>query len=393
MADQPFDRKVMNPLEKVLSGDLNHLQSCLDRGLRDYLLEFYSQRTNIADGTRMPRSGFVADSFRVVPSSPTSMVVHVSPGIGFVYNPSDVPTGINGITGLDDSSPYKPLPLQTSQSITVDPAPGPGQSRVDIIEVAVDRRVGGVESRFFLDEDSGVYSPDNANKVFTFDLDGETGRQVCSTASCTSTNSITGIGYKVGVATAGTPVVPTATPGYIKIAEILVGGTVTTLDANVIKDTRPLLFPHNSINVSGAFSLANNTAPSGQTLLGVVAPPGVLVACTIPTGAPTGEFRIDVFCGQLGAGTVVTAGFQIDDTTTATGPVSVPTVAGVNANANATLQDQTNYAASTPTVKIAVGQALVAVTGFVHSIANGGTISAATAPTAGYFFINISPGA
>jgi hypothetical protein len=230
MAGNPYDREILNPLERPLADDINEAQSQLDRSLRDTLRQLFS--TNPLSGT----NGFVSGSFQVTQTGSPSMNVLVSPGIGFYDAPSDCPTSISGIVGLDDLSPYKPMPLVAAQTIAVDASPSPGQSRIDIIEVRYNRAVGNSTTRDILNTGTGIFAPGLLNKTLAFDLDGLTGR-VVSPASSTAA-----IGYKVGVAaTTGSQVAPTGTTGYTTICQILVTGGVTTIVTANITDERPIL--------------------------------------------------------------------------------------------------------------------------------------------------------
>ncbi len=231
MANNPYDRVIVNPLERPLSVDADRPQSQADRSIRDTLRRMYQ----IA-GT--PQSGFLDTSLKVVENSPTGMSVLITPGVGFQDLTGDLPTAIGGITGVDDLSPYKPLPLNATMSIAVDAAPGAGQERYDIIEVKTDRRSEDNLSRDVLNTGTGLFVPTLVNKTLAFSLDGRNGRVV------SPSNSTTGVGYKVGTAAAvGTAVVPSTSPGYVPIATIYVGPTVTSiLNAN-ITDRRVLLAP------------------------------------------------------------------------------------------------------------------------------------------------------
>lgn len=246
MANFPFDRTITRPLERPISADLDQGLSQTDRAIRDTLRRMFQ----IA-GT--PQSGFLDTSFLVAQNSPTGMSVLITPGVGFQDATGDLPTGIDGVTGVDDLSPYKPLPLNATMTIAIDAAPGAGQERYDIIEVKVDRRAENPLSRDVLNTGTGLFVPTSVNKTLAFSLDGRSGRVV------SPSNSTTGIGYKVGTAAAvGTAVVPSTSPGYVPLCTIYVGPSVTSiLNAN-ITDRRVLMGPTPGDGTVTTSKLANN---------------------------------------------------------------------------------------------------------------------------------------
>src|SRR5579863_9279723 len=97
MADSPYNRTPVYPLEKPLSVDINQGASQIDRSIRDVLLRLFA-------GTQgdLPRFGFLGTSLRVTPHSPADGSLRLAAGIGFQNNGSDTPAAINGVLGLDD---------------------------------------------------------------------------------------------------------------------------------------------------------------------------------------------------------------------------------------------------------------------------------------------------
>lgn len=254
MANQDYDREIINPLERPLSEDLNIAQSQLDRSLRDMLRALFATAAGVV------QNGFISNGLKVTENSPVAMSVLVQPGLGFKDDATDVPTAISGITGLDDRSPYKPLPLSAAQAIAIDAAPVAGQNRIDIIEVKVDRRVENPTNRDILNVVTGLFAPGLVNKTLAFDLLGRNGRVV------SPANSVTGIGYKVGVAAAaGAEVAPATSPGYVKLCQILVVGGVANIVNADIADFRSLIGSWAFLN------LANTWAALQTFAAGVVA--------------------------------------------------------------------------------------------------------------------------
>jgi hypothetical protein len=113
MANQAFDRTILNPRERPLADDIDQAESQLDRALRESLRLMTS---DLAAGT-----AFLGTSFQVLWAG-TGFSVVLQPGVGFQQNTVDVPSAINGVAGLDDLEQSKPLVLSTVQAITIDNA-------------------------------------------------------------------------------------------------------------------------------------------------------------------------------------------------------------------------------------------------------------------------------
>lgn len=222
MPDQAYQRTIINPLEKPRSGDINQAQAQLDRSLRDTLARMFNSQ-----------NGFMRGSLQVVPQSPAALGVIIKAGIGFFNAPTDVPTMINGLVGLEDLSPYKPIVLSADYSISV-PTPPASNSRIDLIEVAYQRVTDNPQSVNFLNTTSGAFAPATVPKTLDFCVDGTlayyTAAQVPTTA----------FAYKSGVAGVS-PVAPATDTGYMPVAYITVASGVATIVAANISDQRPIV--------------------------------------------------------------------------------------------------------------------------------------------------------
>lgn len=210
MADNPFDRTIIRPLEKPLCDDVNQGFSQMDRGIRDAMF-------NLLRG----RQGFLNTGFLVVQQSPAAMSVVLKAGIGWQDAPADVPTAIDSVVGLDDLSRYKPIILVNDLTIAVPVAPG-ANSRIDLLEVRYDRRVNNLQSRNFLNTTTNAFAPANVNKTLDFTVDGTLAYYA---AAATPT---TALAYKSGVVS-GSPSPPATDTGYLPLAYITVGTGVTTI--------------------------------------------------------------------------------------------------------------------------------------------------------------------
>lgn len=290
MANNPYDRTVIQPRERPLSSDINQLESQADYSLRFLLHHLFGRRNTTASDALVVRQGFIGEGFKVRPSNPIAMTVVVKAGLGFL----DYPTGtmvdgtasilssIGGVINVDDLSRYKPVVLIADQTFVVPAAPAGPNTRIDIIEVKPDRRLADPASRAVLDTSTGVFSPTVVNKSLTWALDGRVG-SVNEPALATAA-----ISYKVGVA-ANPGTVPLTTPGWVKIAEILVGSGVVSMDHDTLIDRRTYLFANGvaSASISTFLSATPGTAPYNFRLS---APPGLPIYLVGGTGGDLPTF-------------------------------------------------------------------------------------------------------
>lgn len=264
MPNQMFDRLRMNQRERPVSRDFNTMQSEADRTFREVLERILAGRTDIGNDAMTVLSGFFGDSFKVVPTSPTSMSVSVNYGIGLQDEPGDVPLGINNIVGLDDLCSYKPLVLADPVTFACAvPAltGGVTQYRTDIIEVAYNRRVKDSTLRRILTIPNLMLSPAYLKKTLSYALFTTAG-PVAADA-----DSEADISYKIGVPTTLTPSAPPTTSGYTKVAEVTLNSGMTAIDYNAIVGTRGLLVANGQfrafMRISGIDSSFTLTAPPG----------------------------------------------------------------------------------------------------------------------------------
>lgn len=246
MSDAAFDRVVINPRERPLSSDINQLQSEISRTLREVVRAMclpHNSNPQIVNSSFNPVSGFMGDGFFVAAGG--ALTHTIKAGLGLVFDSGSTDSDIGSVSKVDDRSPYYPVYLSADQTISSPAAPGVGLERVDIIEVALDRRLADTASRDVLDTGTGVFNPSSVFKTLAYSLDGRTG-VVTSPA-----NSSTGIGLKAGstqvagtyAASGGVTGVPTTSPGYTRVAVILVTNTGLVVQGDV-RDTRFLLSPN-----------------------------------------------------------------------------------------------------------------------------------------------------
>lgn len=219
MTDQPFNRTVIYPLEKPLADDLNQEFSQADYTIRDTMFQLLQGQ-----------QGFIWDSFQCSQGSPPALEVVMKQGVGWQDAPTDVPTSINSVQGLNDLCRYKPLKLGNDLTVAV-PAPPGANSRIDLIEVRYNRQVDNPQSRNFLDPNTNAFSPATVPKTLDFNLDGTLAYYAAVDVPTTA------IAYKSGVV-AVSPVAPTVDAGYMAVAYITVVNGATTIVTADISDQR-----------------------------------------------------------------------------------------------------------------------------------------------------------
>ena len=299
MSRKPFDRVVYRDLEGPVALDYNLQQAeGADAGLRHLLRGVGCPVTSPSVVSPLSTTfGFYADGFLVLPESPASTNVVILPGVGMRRDDADAPSNIADVPGLDEVSDLKPLILRAPKVVAVPPPPAAPNSRIDIIEVAVRRDLYDSTPTAFLQVPSGQRATTNVLKTLSYALDDLAVGYVNAPA-----NNTQPIGYKVGIA-AAVPAVPATSPGYQKIAEILVDNVVTnpagTIRQEHLGDFRRMLF----VGGVGTFSMEVEFALGGgaPSILSWVAPPGIRLAAARTAAAGTSQFAVFVLNNVGGA--------------------------------------------------------------------------------------------
>lgn len=275
----PFDMKILAPAKKPTTDDINQGFAADRRALAFFYENLLRSRLNVGSDVGGLKTGFIGEGFKVRPTSPASMTVTVTAGLGWHYDPTDPLIIAQDITGLryqgaGDTSPYRPLVLGETVELVVPTAPPAGNSRYDIIEVRPKREIAdyGPEIRYA----TGVadWRPLGGGTFLRYNsTQAEVGSVV------TPAPSIAPVSYVKGVAApTGTQVEPPTTQGYVKIARILVAEGVTSVDADVICNRRPLVFPNGVGFIAGRGTIRSERgALARPSLTHVVAPPGMQV--------------------------------------------------------------------------------------------------------------------
>lgn len=302
VANNPFDRMIVNLREKPLSSDINRAESQADYSLRFMMREMFAKRAETTvpvSPNSNPATGFVGTGFRVSPAASPNMTVTVKGGLGMIDDPANSPSAIGGVIGTDDLSSYKPVVLMQDTVLTVPTADGANQ-RFDLIEVRYNRVASDPQTRQILDPLSGAFSPNVVQKTLQNTVDGSVGA-VVSPALSTSALS-----YKQGIA-AASPVVPATTPGYVAVAIVTVLAGATSIDLGQVSDMRPFLVPGGVAYWGGTWRLQWNAGVPIATCLRLNAPPGVTVVLwPSPVGALVrGAFDMFVAGGLMRGATCV----------------------------------------------------------------------------------------
>lgn len=374
MANQPFDTTIINPLERPKSSDINAAQSEIHRDLREYLYRAYAVSNGPGVVSTAFPSGFIGRGFVVEPTSPASMNMTISIGMGFQAT-ANSDSAVGGIIGLNDLSFYKPLVLSSSYPVTVPTAPGAGFCRRDLIEVRYNRALTDLTASDVYSVALGVFTAQNINKTMSFDLANTSIQHIPAGSPTAASASIV---YRSGVEVAHTnddsflsAPIPSTDSGYIAIAVVNVGPNVTFVNQGHIADWRPLLAAEGNFEIVGSATLGggnNTTVPYADPIisnLSLRAPAGIRACLSHPVGGGGGEYN-EYTLTVVGlpntaniTGFFTTANILAKSNSATYGlPISVATLArSTNVIVTDALQTQLLSAAQTsPQLLVAVGQ-------------------------------------
>ncbi len=363
MADNPFDQTNYGLREKPVSGDWNQLESQIYMTIREMHRYQHDARTDFTTPSAHSVSGFHGAGFWVVPSSPAAMSVVVSAGLGFLYAPTDIPTnlGATDLESVDDLSPYKPLLVQSPLTFNVPAAPASPNSRIDIIEVRNPRRLENAITRRQLDPNTLSYDDHVFFKTLAYQIDNNRMGVVNDPASSTAELS-----YKVGTA-ANPGLVPATSPGYLKIAEILVPNGISTITGTQLVDRRPLLFSRGGCTVHASFrwQFVTGFPASIITPIKGVLPPSVQVGLRQNTNV-RGDGILAIVGGEI-ASAVLTPSVYYPTAAASLGsgwgfPAVFADVSGTNGTPiTVDSAAQAVLASLTPAINVGIGQKAVLV--------------------------------
>lgn len=263
MANQPFDQTIINALERPTSSDLNQAQGQAHADVRMLASKLFQ-----VVGTTEGQEGFVGDSFKVVPTSPASMNVQITNGIGFQNGSTE--TDIGGIAGLTDAYPYKALTI-SNRIVPIAALPSAGEYRYDLIQVRVPtntERLANQQSKDIYNPTLNSFNATNVYKTLSSDLTGATIETILYNGTPSGNYQIV---YKKGEPATSSPTPPSADAGYLPLAYILVNYATTAISTTQITDLRAILgttpvYYFALDAVSGNISSTSWTSLGGLTL-------------------------------------------------------------------------------------------------------------------------------
>lgn len=315
-----FDLNAMAPAERPSTEALCRGWSAERRALSFFYEQLLKTRTAPADDRGFLLSGgFLGEGFKIRPTSPASFTLEVTVGLGFFYDPT-VPLVVatDGVVGayqgVSDVSPLRPLVLDTSVVVEVPAPPGIGESRYDIIEVRPKRALAEQGPGLRYNDGAMAFRPGSAAAFLRYCITQDEVGQVISPALSTQPLS-----YVRGVAApTGTQVEPAGTPGYIRLARVLVTNGDTSIAAGRIADWRALL---GNLEADGVVEL---TLPGGvPTMTDLLSPPGVGIFATQNGVVNPGDFSLILLTGGPVGNFSMTAqpinGFNTNSPTVVTG--------------------------------------------------------------------------
>lgn len=285
MSDKPFDREAWNTRERPYSTDNNYEASYADLALREILVNLLNTRISVSNdaSNTTPPTSFFGEAFKVRPGG--ALAVNVTKGIGLFGDPTNLPTAIGGLVGVNDLSAYKPLVLTELEAIAV-PANASGNPRIDIIEVRYRQELTDATNRDIMTPTPPyVFSPGLVSKTLTWALNGQQGTVVTPAPSTAYISYVRGI-------PAGSPVAPSVTSGYVKICEIAVANGAATINAADITDYRRIFAPYGMQRA--ALEITGVPLSATYSITKLNAPPGVEATLFTLGGGSATQFAVGV---------------------------------------------------------------------------------------------------
>lgn len=352
-----FNQPIFNSRERPMTDLLNRAGG--SNTLREMLRTYYRFRSanwtngggaNTPDGTDAT-FGFIADGFRLYRAS--SVSVGVRAGVAFYRDVATLTSAVDGISGLEDSSSFKPIVLDVDAVFAI-PAANTVNPRYDIIEVRTNRARDDFSGRDVLDVLTGDFLPDSVATNLDWSVDSSAG-------VTTAAASTLALSYRRGTA-AASPTVPSVTPGYIAIGYVYVGanggGVVSVTDAEVM-DYRKLAVPPAGLPVTVRIQYVGGSAGGVvEASTRVSAPPGITVVVVDDPGAAAAQFDVCFVGGPLSEYEIVPVG--VAAYTTSASITALTANVTDNGFAAVSAGDVTDFADSaiTSPAALAVGQYL-----------------------------------
>lgn len=231
MANKPFEYRIINPLERPKSEDLNVAQGQSHYDVRQFAYEIFGHQ-----------DGFLGSSFAPVPTDPTpDNNVVLTAGVAFQYG--NVESAIGGIVGLNDSYQPKAVNIDTYSVGVTDPPALLLFRRYDLIQI----RAPADSERLVDSEATDIYNPSlNSfsslfkDKTLTSSVSEFTPEYIAAGDTATAPLSYV-TGNEVISFDWNTVPKPDPQAGYLPVAYIRRSYNQTAIDSADIEDARTLL--------------------------------------------------------------------------------------------------------------------------------------------------------
>lgn len=323
----PFDVRVVNPLERPTSTDFNVAQAAARTSVQTLAELCLDMRQAVGSPYN---SGFIDSGFVVSSKTPSGMAVQINPGIGFAhYFSMPANTNIGGVPGLDvfASAPTIPIVLTTPRTIPILTAPLSGFMRRDIVAVktltSTDALLSDQVTTDIFNPLSQVFAPSLRFKTLGWCLDDVSIEVLPEGGAPSATEKLLYIpGTEQPYSEPNdllTYTLPTVPSGFTVLAVVNVVPGTTSVEDNCICDYRPLYFPTRSIAIPIEFIGGAKDGVPGDQLL-VVNVPTVRGMRGVPivtkTGLGTSNRYGIVFPGIINANRITgvfTAGGDVYD--------------------------------------------------------------------------------
>ncbi len=242
----PFQRRVINPLQRPLSSDLN-LQAFYDSATQSFMAGAFFSGPSFPYYGAGTKTGFIGNGFAPVGASSSRAVV-LRPGIGFKNIGSNDVNAIGGVVGVNEYAKYAPMvcapsdPASEGFSVAIEDE-AVGYTRIDLICVKPSAEVTDFQSIGVLNPSSSTFSLANKPQQLTFNT--------------------TDIVVVKGGASTGTPTPPAVPSGYTTVAAVLVpSGSGLIPNANII-DGRQHLLPFGTSTFSATVMSKETVTTAG----------------------------------------------------------------------------------------------------------------------------------
>lgn len=286
MANNPFDQRIINQLERPTSSDLNIAQGQINANVRAFARQLL-QSTQSAWADGVGPGGALGNSFIIRAAAPPSLTeVTMTRGVGFASY-ADTAFNIGTITGLNTNLDY-PVIYSQDRVLDLSGAPNPATPSTCRRDVIAIRAIGQSVEGLTDSGDTDIYEPSLEAfqaqarfKTLTADLTGQNLTVLDNTQPTTQPIvCIKGAEFAYSgpdsflSATATTA----TTTGYINLAIINRYEGQTQITESDIVDYRLVASPGGQLTITGSATVGSNGLDGpGTNLTGVTikAPPGI----------------------------------------------------------------------------------------------------------------------